>query len=60
MYEDFKQFITNKTHLCVIQAENPDGDSLGSALSIEALLPNKQISQFCPVNIPKYLRYLES
>lgn len=59
MYEDFKQFITNKTHLCVIQAENPDGDSLGSALSIEALLPNKQISQFCPVNIPKYLRYFQ-
>ena len=57
MYENFTKFISDKTKICIIQAENPDGDSLGSALALEALLKDKQISQFCPVNIPKYLRY---
>lgn len=57
MYDNFTNFIKNKSKLCIIQAENPDGDSLGSALALEALLKDKQISQFCPVNIPKYLRY---
>ena len=57
MYENFTNIIKNKSKLCIIQAENPDGDSLGSALALEALLKDKQISQFCPVNIPKYLRY---
>lgn len=57
MYDNFTNFIKNKSKLCIIQAENPDGDSLGSALALEALLRDKQISQFCPVNIPKYLRY---
>lgn len=57
MYDNFQQFISNKSRLCIIQAENPDGDSLGSALGLEALLLDKQISQYCPVNIPKYLHY---
>lgn len=57
MYDNFTNFIKNKSKLCIIQAENPDGDSLGSALALEALLKDKQVSQFCPVNIPKYLRY---
>lgn len=43
----------------IIQAENPDGDSLGSALALEEILGDagKQVSLFCPVDIPKYLRY---
>lgn len=57
MYDNFTNFIKNKSKLCIIQAENPDGDSLGSALALEVLLKDKQVSQFCPVNIPKYLRY---
>ena len=54
MYDNFQQFISNKSRLCIIQAENPDGDSLGSALALEALLSDKQISEYCPVNIPKF------
>src|SRR5574344_834358 len=57
MYDKFTEFIKDKNSLCVIQAENPDGDSLGSALAIESLLKDKIISLYCPVNIPKYLRY---
>jgi phosphoesterase RecJ-like protein len=47
------------TNILVIQAENPDGDSLGSSLALEAILSDvgKQVHMYCPVEIPKYLRY---
>ena len=59
MYEVFTNFLKNKNRICVIQAENPDGDSLGSALALEALLTNLEISLYCPVDIPKYLHYFD-
>lgn len=43
----------------VIQAENPDGDSLASALALESILVDKEVALFCAVDIPKYLRYME-
>ena len=48
------------TRIAIIQAENPDGDSLGSSLALEEILGamGKQVSLHCPVDIPKYLRYL--
>lgn len=57
MYHLFSEFIKDKTSLSIIQAENPDGDSVGSALALDYLLPDKNISLYCPVNIPKYLHY---
>ena len=57
MYEKFSQFLKDKTRICVIQAENPDGDSLGSALALDYLLSDKEVSLYCPVDIPKYMRY---
>ena len=59
MYNDFSDFIKDKQHICVIQAENPDGDSLGSALALEEALTDKEVSLYCPVDIPKYMRYFE-
>ncbi|MBR3163982.1 DHH family phosphoesterase [Candidatus Saccharibacteria bacterium] len=61
MYEKFAEFIKDKKHICVIQAENPDGDSLGSALALEEALGEmgKEVSLYCPVDIPKYMRYFE-
>lgn len=59
MYDIFSKFIIDKKHLCVVQAENPDGDSLGSALALEAALADKTIDLYCPVDIPKYMRYFE-
>ena len=50
----------NAAHtIMVIQAENPDGDSLGSSLALEEILGDagKTVSLHCPVDIPKYLRY---
>jgi len=44
----------------VVQAENPDGDSIGSALALEEILGymGKEVSLHCSVAIPKYLRYI--
>ena len=59
MYDKFSKFIKDKKHICVIQAENPDGDSLGSALALEQALGDVQVSLYCPVDIPKYMHYFE-
>jgi phosphoesterase RecJ-like protein len=58
-YAYFSEFIAQNHHICLIQAENPDGDSLGSALALDEILTAKgnQTSLYCPVDIPKYLRY---
>lgn len=57
MYGVFRQFLENKKSICVIQAENPDGDSLGSAIALDYLLGDKEVSLYCPIDIPKYLHY---
>ena len=57
MYNTFSSFIGDKNRICIIQAENPDGDSLGSAIALDYLLSDKQISLYCSVDIPKYLHY---
>ena len=59
MYNKFTDFLQNKNKICIIQAENPDGDSLGSAIALDYLLSDKEISLYCPVDIPKYLHYFE-
>lgn len=58
MYDTFTDFIKDKKRLCIIQAENPDGDSLGSALALDFLLKDHEISLYCPIDLPKYLRYM--
>ena len=57
MYENFASFLANKSSLGIIQAEHPDGESLGSAIALDFLLQGKSVSLYCPVDIPKYLRY---
>lgn len=53
------ELVQQATSVLVIQAENPDGDSLGSALALEEILGDlgKKVVLYCPVNIPSYLRY---
>lgn len=60
MYKALKPLIDSASHIIVIQAENPDGDSLGSSLALEELLSemDKKVSLHCSVDIPKHLRYL--
>ena len=57
MYSVFSDFIKDKKSICIIQAENPDGDSMGSAIALDYLLEDKDVSLYCPVDVPKYLRY---
>lgn len=59
MYDTFSDFLKGKHKICIIQAENPDGDSLGSALALDYLLKDYEVSLYCPVEIPKYLRYFD-
>lgn len=60
MFESAKQLIDGAKKILIIQAENPDGDSLGSALALEEILGDlgKKISLYCDVDIPKYLHYI--
>ena len=65
MYNSFTTFLKGKSRICVVQAENPDGDSLGSAIALDYLIEKYieekgdkiEISLYCPVDTPKYLRY---
>lgn len=56
---DAQKLTEQAKKIIVIQAENPDGDSLGSALALEDILGDlgKDVVLYCPVEIPKYLRY---
>lgn len=60
MEKTIEPLISAAQHILVIQAENPDGDSLGSALALEEILGDlgKTVHLYCPVIMPKYLRYL--
>ena len=60
MFDKAKEMIESAEKIVVIQAENPDGDSLGSAVALEEILGDlgKKVSLYCPVDIPKYLRYI--
>ncbi|MDR1032589.1 MAG: DHH family phosphoesterase [Candidatus Nomurabacteria bacterium] len=59
MYENIKAAVQQANSVNIIQAENPDGDSLGSALALEGTLSalGKETSLYCPVDTPKYMCY---
>lgn len=59
MYSTIADLIIAAKKIVIIQAENPDGDSLGSSLALEELLGDqgKDVTMYCPVDIPRYLRY---
>jgi phosphoesterase RecJ-like protein len=60
MFEKIKEIIDSAQRIVVLQADNPDGDSLGSALALEAILSaqGKDVALYCAVDIPGYLKYL--
>lgn len=61
MYNTATNLISDAQKIIIIQAENPDGDSLGSALALEDILGDlgKDVTLYCPVEIPKYMRYIQ-
>lgn len=61
MYDQATQLINDAKKIIVIQAENPDGDSIGSSVALEEILSDlgKEVIMYCPVEVPKYLRYIK-
>lgn len=61
MFDTATNLITDAKKIVIIQAENPDGDSLGSSLALEEILGDlgKEVSLYCNVEIPKYMRYIQ-
>ena len=60
MVDEIKKIIDEAQRIVILQADNPDGDSLGSALALEAILSaqGKDVALYCAVDIPGYLKYL--
>ncbi len=60
MFDTAKNLIDAAQKILIIQPENPDGDSLASALALEDLLAEygKEVTLFCAIDMPKYLRYI--
>jgi phosphoesterase RecJ-like protein len=58
--DQIKTILANAQRVVIVQADNPDGDSLGSALALEHILGDlgKEPHLYCGVDIPSYLRYL--
>lgn len=54
------ELLSNANKIVIVQADNPDGDSLASALALEQILGDlgKDPVMYCGVDIPTYLRYL--
>jgi phosphoesterase RecJ-like protein len=63
MYKQARQIKTlldEAKKIVIIQADNPDADSLGSALALEHILGDlgKEPYLYCGVDMPGYLRYM--
>lgn len=55
------ELVKEAQHIVIIQADNPDADSLGSSLALEQILGEmgKQVHLYCGVDMPFYLQHLE-
>lgn len=62
MYQEASQIkllIESAKTIVIIQADNPDGDSLGSSLALEQILAKQNLDPLmvCGVSLPTYLHY---
>ncbi|HVW23507.1 MAG TPA: DHH family phosphoesterase [Candidatus Saccharimonadales bacterium] len=58
--EQVKTIVESAQKIVIVQADNPDADSVGSALALEHILGDlgKEPYLYCAVETPGYLRYL--
>jgi phosphoesterase RecJ-like protein len=58
--EKIRAVVDSARTIVVIQADNPDTDSLASALALESILEGlgKTVALYCGVDLPGYLHYL--
>lgn len=56
-----KDLIEKAENILVVQADNPDGDSLASSLALESIFDEmkKKTIMYCGVEMPSYLRYMK-
>lgn len=61
MYQTVKTRVDEAQRIVVIQPENPDADSLGTATALEEILSDlgKEVVLFSAIDMPKYLHYIE-
>lgn len=55
------KLVNDAEKILIIQADNPDGDSIASSMALEAILSKlgKEIFLYCGVEVPYYLRYID-
>lgn len=58
--DQIKQIINDSQKILIIQADNPDADSLASSLALESIIHamGKEPLMYCGVDMPAYLKYL--
>lgn len=59
-YQQIKEIVDAAQHIVVIQADNPDADSLATSLALEQILHDlgKEPHLYCGIDMPEYLKYL--
>ncbi|HEX5797885.1 MAG TPA: DHH family phosphoesterase [Candidatus Saccharimonadales bacterium] len=59
--KDIQTYIDNAEKIVIVQADNPDADSLSSAIALEQLLfkQGKDPALYCGVDMPGYLKYIK-
>jgi phosphoesterase RecJ-like protein len=59
--ERIRDVLSGAKTVVIIQADNPDGDSLASALALEEILGDqgKEVHLYCGVDVPDYLKHLK-
>jgi phosphoesterase RecJ-like protein len=57
---EIQKLVSGAKRIVVLQADNPDGDSLASALALEQILGDldKDVYLYCGLDMPAHLRYL--
>lgn len=60
-YNAIDEIVKKAQHIVVLQADNPDGDSLASALALESILEDlgKKVTMVCGIDMPLHLHYLD-
>ncbi|NCN42378.1 hypothetical protein GW916_14160, partial [bacterium] len=58
--QEIQSIISEAKTIAIIQADNPDVDSLASSLALEQILHDlgKDPIMYCGVDLPSYMRYL--
>src|ERR1035438_6865384 len=54
------EIVADANKVLILQADNPDGDSLGSALALEQIIGDlgKEPILYCGVDMPTYLHHM--